>query len=29
MVPNHLAWILFVVACAGLSLEAKRGPAWL
>ena len=29
MVPNHLAWILFVVACAGLSLEAKRGPGWL
>jgi exopolysaccharide production protein ExoQ len=28
MVPNHLAWILFVVACVGLSFEAKRGPDW-
>jgi len=24
MVPNHLAWILYVLACAGLSQEAKR-----
>lgn len=29
MVPQHLAWILYVVACVGLSQEAKRGPGWL